>query len=175
MNIRIRELTIAAACLALSMVLPFLTGQIPTYGQMLSPMHIPVLLCGFLTSWPLAALVGLIAPALRFALFGMPPLMPTGVSMMLELAVYGAAASILYRAYPKKPAFLYLALICAMLLGRVAWGAVRLALAGLAGTAFTWQMFIAGAVLGSLPGIIAQILIVPPVALAVRKGLGIAD
>ena len=47
-TIRIQKLVLAALCLALCMVLPFLTGQIPEIGNMLCPMHIPVLLCGFL-------------------------------------------------------------------------------------------------------------------------------
>lgn len=41
-RIHIRKLVLAALCL----VLPLLTGQIPEIGSMLSPMHIPVLLCG---------------------------------------------------------------------------------------------------------------------------------
>ena len=41
-----RILVQAAVCLALCLVLPFLTGQIPQIGAALSPMHIPVLLCG---------------------------------------------------------------------------------------------------------------------------------
>ena len=35
----------AAMFLALSYVMPFLTGQIPEIGSMLCPMHIPILLC----------------------------------------------------------------------------------------------------------------------------------
>ena len=42
------RLIYAAVCLSLCLVLPFLTGQIPEIGSKLSPMHIPVLLCGFL-------------------------------------------------------------------------------------------------------------------------------
>ena len=71
-TIRIQKLVLAALCLALCMVLPFLTGQIPEIGNMLCPMHIPVLLCGFLVGPFWGAVVGLIAPLLRFALFGMP-------------------------------------------------------------------------------------------------------
>ena len=44
----LRSLIYAALCLALCLYLPFLTGQIPQIGKALSPMHIPVLLCGFL-------------------------------------------------------------------------------------------------------------------------------
>ena len=65
-SVRILKLTLAAVCLALCMVLPFLTGQIPELGSRLSPMHIPVLMCGFLCGWPMGMLVGLIAPPLRF-------------------------------------------------------------------------------------------------------------
>ena len=86
-TIRIQKLVLAAICLALCLVLPFLTGQIPEIGSMLSPMHIPVLLCGFIAGPLWAAAIGLIAPVLRFMLFGMPPLFPTGAAMCLELAV----------------------------------------------------------------------------------------
>ncbi|MDO4573109.1 MAG: ECF transporter S component, partial [Clostridia bacterium] len=44
----IRNLCLAAMFLALGLVLPFLTGQIPQIGNMLLPMHIPVLLCGLI-------------------------------------------------------------------------------------------------------------------------------
>ena len=50
-------LVTAAICLALCMVLPFLTGQIPEIGSALCPMHIPVLLCGFLCGPAYAAAV----------------------------------------------------------------------------------------------------------------------
>ena len=80
-----RKLVFAALLLALAMVLPFLTGQIPQIGQALCPMHIPVLLCGFVCGPIYAMAVGFIAPLLRFALFGMPPIFPTGVSMAFEL------------------------------------------------------------------------------------------
>ena len=51
-NNNVRTVVFAAAFLALALVLPFLTGQIPQIGSMLSPMHIPVLLCGFVCGWP---------------------------------------------------------------------------------------------------------------------------
>ena len=98
----LRSLIYAALCLALCLYLPFLTGQIPQIGKALSPMHIPVLLCGFLCGWPYALAVGFIAPFLRFLLFHMPE-MPMGIAMAFELAAYGLLASLLYRALPKSP------------------------------------------------------------------------
>ena len=168
MSRSIQKMVLAAVCLALCLVLPFLTGQIPEIGSKLSPMHIPVLLCGFLCGWPWALLVGLIAPPLRFLLFGMPPLFPTGVSMMAELAVYGAAAGIFFRLLPRKPASVYMALVIAMLLGRAAWGAVRWVLMAF-GSSFTFQAFLAGAFLDAWPGILCHLLIIPPIVLALKK------
>mgnify|MGYP003309534025 CR=1 FL=1 len=132
------SLTCAAICLALCMVLPFLTGQIPEIGSMLSPMHIPVLLCGFICGPLYAAAVGVIAPLLRFALFGMPPLFPVGVAMCVELAAYGAVSGVLYRLLPRKPVNVYVSLIAAMLAGRIVWGIIRVVLSGAGGAAFTW-------------------------------------
>ena len=85
-NENVKNVVNAALCLALCMALPFLTGQIPQIGSALSPMHIPVLLCGFICGWPYGLIVGLIAPILRFLLFGMPPIFPTGIAMSFELA-----------------------------------------------------------------------------------------
>ena len=73
----ILRMVLAALCLALAYVMPFLTGQIPEIGSMLCPMHIPVLLCGFICGWPWGLAVGLIAPLFRSFTIGMPPLYPT--------------------------------------------------------------------------------------------------
>ena len=170
-TIRIQQLVIAAVCLALCMVLPFLTGQIPEIGSMLSPMHIPVLLCGFLCGPAWAAVVGAMAPLLRFALFGMPPLFPAGVAMCVELATYGAVSGLLYRTLPRKPISVYVSLIAAMLAGRVVWGMVRAALTGVTDTPFTWAAFIAGAFTQAIPGIILHIVLIPLIVLALEKAL----
>lgn len=168
---RILKLVLSAICLALCMVLPFLTGQIPEIGSMLSPMHIPVLLCGFLAGPLRAAAIGLIAPVLRFALFGMPPIFPTGAAMCFELAVYGAASGLLYARLPKRTLSIYAALISAMLLGRIAWGAVSFLLSGITGSAFTWAAFMAGAFTSAIPGIILHIALIPVIVMALQRAL----
>jgi len=170
-TIRIQKLVLSAICLALCLVLPFLTGQIPEIGSMLSPMHIPVLLCGFIAGPFWAAAIGLIAPLLRFALFGMPPLFPTGAAMCLELAVYGAVSGALYAHLPRRASSIYIALLAAMLLGRIAWGAVRVLLAGLSGSAFTWAAFMAGAFTSAIPGIVLHIALIPVIVLALERAL----
>ena len=160
-SLQIRKLTYAALFLALAMVLPFITGQIPEIGKMLSPMHIPVLLCGFLCGWPWGLAVGFIAPLLRSVVFGMPAMFPGAVAMAFELAVYGTLSGILYKALPRKKWSIYAALILSMIAGRIAWGIVRLFLAGLSGGSFTWELFLAGAVTNAVPGIILHIVLIP--------------
>ena len=168
-SLQIRKLTYAALFLALAMVLPFITGQIPEIGKSLCPMHIPALLCGFLCGWPWGLAVGFIAPLLRSVVFGMPAMFPGAVAMAFELAVYGGLAGLLYRLLPRKKWSVYVALVAAMLAGRVVWGAVRLILAGLSGTGFTWAMFLAGAVTTAIPGIILQLVLIPAILFALHK------
>lgn len=170
----IKKLVYAGVLLALCLVLPFLTGQIPTIGQALSPMHIPVLLCGFICGWPYALVIGVIAPLLRFALFGMPPIFPTGISMAFELAAYGAFSGILYQKLPKKTVNIYVSLILAMLGGRIVWGAVRFLMAAAFGIEFSISAFIAGAFITAVPGIICHIVLVPIVVLALKRA-GLLD
>lgn len=168
---RALRLTLSALCLALCMVLPFLTGQIPQIGAMLCPMHIPVLLCGFFCGPAYGAAVGAAAPVLRFALFGMPPLFPTGTAMAFELLTYGLVSGWLYRALPRRRAFVYVSLIAAMLCGRAVWGVVSAALLTASGAGFTWAAFVAGAFAGALPGIALHILLIPVLVMAAERVL----
>ena len=168
-RLRIQKMTYSGLYLAIALVLPFLTGQIPEIGSMLCPMHIPVLLCGFICGWPWGLAVGFVAPLLRSALFGMPPMFPTGVAMSFELAVYGIVSGILYRLLPKKKWAIYVALLCAMIAGRVAWGAARFVLAGVSGGAFNFSMFLAGAVTTAIPGIILHIILIPLLVMSFER------
>ena len=169
MNDRTRKLTFSALYLAIALVLPFITGQIPEIGAMLSPMHIPVLLCGFVCGWPWGLAVGLIAPMLRSVLFGMPTMYPTAIAMTFELAVYGALTGILYRLLPRKTWSVYAALILAMIGGRLVWGAAQYVLLLARGTAFTPELFLAGAVINAIPGIILHIVLIPVLVIVLEK------
>ena len=166
---QVLNLVVAGFCLAVALVLPIITGNIPTVGKMLCPMHIPVLICGFLCGWKWGMGVGFIAPLLRSFIFGMPALYPNATGMMFELAVYGLVAGLLYEKLPKKPVNVYIALIVAMICGRVVWGIVRFAMFGLAGTEFSFSAFLSGAVLTAWPGIILHIILIPPIVIAAEK------
>ena len=168
-NPHLVKLVYAAVCLALCLVLPFLTGQIPQIGDMLCPMHLPVLLCGFLCGWQYGLIVGAIAPVLRSAIFTMPQMFPTAAAMTFELAAYGALAGVFYRIFPKKPQYIYASLILAQIGGRLVWGPVRYFFTGLAGKEFPIEAFFAGAFVNAYPGIIAQIILVPLIVFAMKK------
>lgn len=169
-NKQLLDLVLAALFLALGLLLPFLTGQIPQIGSMLLPMHIPVLICGLVCSWKYGMAVGALLPLLRNLLFGMPPLFPTGISMTFELAAYGLIAGIVYGCFKRQNVrALYISLISAMLGGRMVWGVAQIVLLGMSESGFTWSMFMAGAFLNAIPGIVLQLILIPVLMVALDR------
>lgn len=161
---KLYRMILAAMFLAIALVLPFLTGQIQQIGNSLCPMHIPVILCGFICGPWYGLIVGAISPLLRFALFGMPPIFPTGLAMCFELLVYGFSSGILYRVLPKKKINIYISLISSMLLGRIVWGIVMAIISGI-----SFPLFITKAFLDAIPGIIVQIILIPLLVMMLNK------
>lgn len=173
---QLRKLTYSALYMAIALILPFVTGQIPEIGAMLCPMHIPALLCGFMCGWPWGVAVGFISPLLRSVMFGMPAMFPAAIAMAFELAVYGGMAGLLYSRLPHKKWMIYAALLISMIAGRVVWGAVQALLAGLSGNSFTWTLFLTGAVINAIPGIIMQLALIPVLVVTMDKaGLMVND
>ena len=164
-----KKMILSALFLAMGMILPFFTGQIPAIGSRLLPMHIPVLLCGFVCGWQYGLTVGIILPIFRSLIFTMPKMMPTAIAMAFELAAYGAVAGILYTKLPKKKISIYISLITAMLAGRLVWGLVSIPLYGIAGGSFSFAIFIAGAFTNAIPGIILQIIVIPAIVIALTQ------
>ena len=160
----LRRLVLAAMFLAIGLILPFFTGQIQQIGNMLLPMHIPVLLCGLVCGWQYGALVGAVLPLFRFVLFGMPPIYPTGIAMAVELCIYGLAIGFIFGMFKKQGLLaVYVSLVVAMILGRVAWGGSMTVLLSMQGNSFTFAAFLSGAILNAIPGIILQLLLIPAV------------
>ena len=170
----VRQLVPAALFLALAFVLPLLTGQVPKVGNMLCPMHFPVLLCGFVLGGPWGLAVGFAAPLLRSVLFGMPPMFPIAIAMAFELAAYGLVSGVLWHKVKHTVPMMYASLVTAMVAGRLVWGAVRFVLAGLTGSSFPFSAFLSGALLTAVPGIVAQLVLIPLLLTALQKA-GFAD
>lgn len=170
MKQNIKNTVLAAMFLALGLVLPFLTGQIPRIGSMLLPMHIPVFLCGLICGWQHGAAVGLITPLLRSFIFGMPPLYPTAVAMAAELLTYGLVVGLMYsKSRWQCVISLYRSLLVAMIAGRAVWGITEIIILGIGGEAFTWEAFMAGAFLNAIPGIIIQLILIPAIMVALNR------
>lgn len=163
------KLSYSAVCLALALILPFLTGNDFRLGNMLCLMHIPVLLCGVLCGWEYGAMVGLVAPLLRFVLFSRPPLL-TAIPMAPELLVYGLVIGLLYKAMPKKLGYLFPTLIIAMICGRIAGGAAKIVLLGLGYLeGYSLSAWFSAYFTVAIPGIILQLVLIPIIVTALKK------
>ena len=169
-NKALKDLVLTAMFLAIGLVLPFLTGQIPEIGSMLLPMHIPVFLCCFICSWQYGMALGFILPLMRSMIFHMPQMYPTAIAMAFELAAYGLVAGYLYnKSKYKCTKALYKSMIISMLAGRVVWGVAQVILLGISGGAFTFSAFIAGAFAKAVPGIIIQLILIPAIMVALGR------
>lgn len=168
-NNHLLKMILSALFLALAYVMPFLTGQIPEIGSMLCPLHIPVLLCGFICGWPWGLAVGFIAPLFRSLTLGMPPFFPTAVCMAFELAAYGAVAGLMHKLLPRKKPYIYCSLLTAMIVGRLVWGTAMFICMGINGGSFTFAAFLAGAFTNAIPGIILQIVLIPLLVILLER------
>lgn len=169
MKFTTKKTVLAGLFIALGLILPFITGQIPRIGSMLLPMHIPVLIAGFVLGSKYGLIIGFILPLLRSLLFSMPPLYPTAIAMAFELATYGCVTCLLYKKLPNKKSSIYVSLIGAMLAGRLVWGIVSYVLFSIGGSPFTIEMFMAGGFINAVPGIVLQIVIIPPIIMALEN------
>ncbi len=158
------RLILSALFLSIGLLLPFFTGQIRLFGQMLLPMHIPVMLCGLICGWLYGAVVGVALPITRCLMFGMPALFPDAISMGAELAVYGLVAGLIYGMFKRQSiGAVYVSILPAMLLGRLAWGGMQCLLLGVGETGFSHTAFLFGAFFNAIPGIILQLILIPAV------------
>lgn len=157
-----QKLTLSAMFLAIGQVLPFITGQIPEIGKMLCPMHLPILLCGFICGPRYGAIVGFICPLLRSVLFNMPVMYPSAIGMAFELMTYGLVSGLLAEKLGRNSyKNIYATLIIAMVAGRLVWGLAQIVLLGIKGNAFTMSAFLSGAIINAIPGIILQLILIP--------------
>lgn len=175
MKVQTRQLALTALFIALGLVLPFFTAQIPTIGRALLPMHLPILLAGFVGGWQTGLIAGLITPLLRSFLIGMPPLFPTATAMAFELAAYGFLTGLFYSKLRGTNLGVLTSLLGAMLGGRIVWGIAQLFLLGLSGASFGWQAFLAGAFINAVPGIILQLILIPLIVHALQRGGYLAE
>lgn len=167
-SIQIRRMVLTAMCVAIGVVLPIACHSIPNAGNVLLPMHIPVLLCGLACGWYYGLGCGVLTPLLSSLFTGMPP-MAYLPSMLCELAVYGLISGLMakYIHTGKRMVDLYFQLIAAMLAGRIVYGLLN-ALIFSAGS-YSFSAFFAAAFVTALPGIVIQLVLLPAVVLLLEK------
>ena len=169
------NIVLTAMFIAIGLVLPLATGQLKAIGNMLLPMHIPVMVCGFVLGWKYGLICGAVTPLLRTLIFGMPPFPYSAVPMAFELAAYGLAAGLLFRLFAKFIKSDYVnalvSLIASMLFGRVIWAVVKWVFVFF-GKPFGLEAFIAGAFVDAWPGILIQLILIPAlVVLLIKAGI----
>lgn len=163
----IKKLTLTSVCAALCVVLPIAFHSIPNAGTIFLPMHIPVLICGMICGWPYGLVCGLMGPLLSSAITGMPPvaMLP---AMMVECGAYGAVSGLVLKVLRTGKTYgdLYIALVVAMIAGRVISGIAKALIfsPGLAMSAWVASSFVT-----ALPGIVIQLVFLPGVVAMLMK------
>ncbi len=161
-----RNIVVSGLLLALGIIIPsiFHTTGIP--GNIFLPMHIPVLLGGFLLPPFFAFLLGILTPIINSLITGMPVMFPMAVIMVFELGIYGLVASLLYR---RLEFSIIISLIASMIVGRIMAGIVVFFLIIL----FTVQMdpiiFVKAGIMTGLPGIIIQLILIPTLMYGINR------
>ena len=161
-----REIVLSGLFIALGLLVPMVFHAIGGAGPVFLPMHLPVLIGGFILSPLYALMVGVLTPLLSSVLTGMPVLMPMAFIMMVELGIYGLVVSLL----KEKSVSHIITLLSAMILGRMSAGIMVAILVGFVGIKFAPPAtFLIGAITTGIPGIMIQLIFIPILLVAVRK------
>lgn len=166
-DIRVTKMVYSGVLIALGILLPqafHVFGQ--NAGMMFLPIHIPILMAGCLLGPLYGGIVGFIVPILSSVLTGMPPV-PKLYFMLVELTVYGIVTGIMIR-----KTNVYISLLVAMMSGRVFYGlslVVGVNLFQIHAPFANWTAFTGGIVSG-IPGIAIQLLILPILYKALKRG-----
>lgn len=164
-----RKLVISSFLLALGILLPQVFHMFGgrEVGNLLLPMHIPVLLTGFIVGPIMGFYVGILTPILSHLITGMPPMSPVPIlpMMIFELAAYGIASGFLYQKLKQN---LFIALIGAMVIGRLTYAIAMGIIVNLFGIQLPPGMNIVASMVSGIPGIILQLILIPAVVQSLR-------
>ncbi|MFR7892815.1 MAG: ECF transporter S component [Dysosmobacter sp.] len=164
-----KKLVFCAICVALCVVLPMAFHALGS-GTVFLPMHVPVLLCGLVCTWPLGVVCGLLGPLLSSVLTGMPAaaVLP---SMMAELAVYGLVTALVMRLVHTGRLYgdLYIALSLRHPLRPHRGDGVVKALTFPAGERWSMAAWVSAHILIPWPGTLIQLALLPTLVVALTK------
>jgi len=169
MNLKLSTILKTAMLVALGIVLPMAFHVFGWSGRVFLPMHVPVLLAGFLLGPIPGVIAGASTPLLSSVLTGMPPFAPVPIAlqMSVELAVFGLLSGIFYHVLKMH---VFLSLLLTLIGGRLAFGLVSLAIFPLLGLRAVPLTAIFGAsLITGLPGLVLQIVAVPAIVFALKR------
>lgn len=164
-----KRITLCAVCIALCYALPVAFHAV-ALGGILSPMHIPVLLCGLVCGGGSGLICGIIGPVLSSLLSGMPPALML-IRMIPELCAYGLVGGIAMKRIRtgSAAADVYVSLVIAMIAGRVVGGIASAIFFTITSGVYSVALWFASYFAESIPGIIAHLILVPVLVLALQK------
>lgn len=160
MENKIKQLTFAAMCLSMGIILPQALHTIPNAGNVFLPMHMQTMLCGFICGPIYGMLIGIFSPIISHLIFSMPSVITLG-QMVFELGTYGLTIGVLNRKIRITNSKLkqYLVLLSSMLLGRITYGILNALIFRF--SEYSLSIWLTTAFVTGLPGIILQLIIVP--------------
>ena len=163
-KITTKNIALSAIFIAIGIVLPIFFHSVNILAKMFLPMHIPVILCAMICGPFLGCICAIATVLLSSSFTGMPVIYPMAIIMCFELATYALISGNLYNLLIKKFNIIfssYIALIIAMISGRIVLGVASLLLIGILGNGYTFQAFLSGAFITAFPGIIIQLVLIP--------------
>lgn len=154
--------------LAVAVVFPQIFHLTGVGGTVILPMHIPVILAGLLVCPAIGLYVGIIAPIISHMITGMPPISPPILPLMIvELGAYGLVAGLMHRIFKRNA---YLSLVIAMVAGRIALGVAAYVMMYFFGFDLNPMLYVKGAIVTGLPGIVLQLILVPVLVFMIERG-----
>ena len=166
MAFRGRDIVIGAIFSGLGVVFPILFHLIGL-GSVFLPMFLPVVTAGFLVSFPVAVSVGLITPLFSSVITGMPPIFPPVAPIMcIELSILAGCASLFYKKFNWN---IWTSLIVAIVISRAVYLFIILLVVPLLKLPPGILTIAAG--VSGIPGIVLQIIVVPPAVKLIEKRL----
>ncbi len=162
----LRQILITALLISIGVILPLFTHLIAA-GNVLLPMHLPILIGGFVLKRKYAILVGFLTPIISNVLTGMPMTVPMLPIMIFELTTYALVANTLYQAFHKN---IYFSLVVSMIAGRFIALLVVLVLTKVFQVTMLAPIaYIVAAISTGFIGILIQLLIIVPTVVVLKK------
>jgi len=153
-----KKISLSGLLIALGLILPIAFHAFGGAGKIFLPMHLSVLVAGFLLPPVNALAVGMLTPFLSSVLTGMPVTFPMMPIMIVELGTYALVISLLNK---KRIESIYVKLVVAMLSGRIMAGLMVFAMVNVVGLKMNALVFVQGSIVTGLPGIIIQLIMIP--------------